>query len=96
MWSPMSNICLPSSRNNLAVSWSLIQAWNRRELSCPALSLTPELTATLAGGLLHACFPRLAVGIVVGFDTLARTGELLNLVVGDVLVDVSFGFAGVL
>ena len=87
---------LPSARNNFAISWSLIQAWNRRELPCRALPLTPELTAALAGGFLHAGFPRLAAGIVVGFDTLARTGELLNLVVEDVLVDTTSGFAGVL
>ena len=87
---------LPSARNNLAVSWPLIQAWKRRELPCRALPLAPELTAALARGVLHAGFPRLAAGIVVGFDTLARTGELLNLVVEDVLVDASSGFAGVL
>ena len=37
---------------------------------------------------------RLWAGIVVGFDTLGRTGELLNLVVEDVLVDTTSGFAG--
>ena len=80
---------LPSAHTSLAVSWSLIHAWNRRELPCRALPLTPELTAALAGGFLHAGFPLLAGGIVVGFDT-------LNLVVEDVLVDASSGFAGML
>ena len=87
---------MPSARGNLPIAWSLIQAWNRRELPSRALPLTPELVAGLAGGFLVAGFPRLAAGIVVGFDTLARTGELLGFVVDDVLVDSRAGFAGIL
>ena len=86
---------MPSAKNNLPIAWSLIQAWNRRELPCRALPLTPELVAGLAGGFLVAGYPRLAAGILIGFDTLARTGELLSLVVDDVLIDKRAGFAGV-
>ena len=87
---------MPSSKNHLPVAWSLIQSWNRRELPCRALPLTPQLVAGLAGGFLIARHPRLAAGVLVGFDTLARTGELLSLVVDDVLVDKRAGFAGIL
>ena len=87
---------MPSAKGSVPLAWSLIQAWNRRELPCRALPLTPELVAGMAGGFLVAGYPRLAAGTLVGFDTLARTGELLSLVVDDVMVDGRAGFAGVL
>ena len=87
---------MPSAKGGVPIAWSLIQAWNRRELPCRALPLTPELVAGMAGGFLVAGYPRLAAGLLVGFDTLARTGELLSLVVDDVMVDGRAGFAGVL
>ena len=49
----------------------------------------------LAGGFLLANMPRMAAGIVVGSDLLARTGELLSLVVDDVLVCDVLGFASI-
>ena len=61
-----------------------------------ALHLTPERVAGTAGGFLVTGYPGLAAGALVSFGTLARTGELLSLVVDDVMVDGRAGFAGVL
>ena len=73
------------SKGNLGMSWSLCQAWGRRELPCRALPLTLQTLAGMAGGLLLAGHEQIAAAIVVGFDVIARTGELLNLTVDDIM-----------
>ena len=73
------------AKGNLGMSWSLCQAWGRRELPCRALPLTLETLSGMAGGLLLAGQAHLAAAVVVGFDLVARTGELLNLTTDDVM-----------
>ena len=70
---------IPTLRRNMALSWSLLAAWNRHEMPTRALPMTPDILAAFCGGLVLAKHPTLALLCVFGFTTLARTGELLSL-----------------
>ena len=76
---------LPGAKGHLALSWSLTHAWGRRELPCRALPLTLQTLAGLAGGCIVAWHCRIACALIVGFDLIARTGELLSLTSSDVV-----------
>ena len=78
---------VPSCRGRLNLSWSLCGAWGRHELPSRALPLTPELLAAVCGAFLRAGMPRIALGSVLGFAVLARTGELLTLMRHQVFFD---------
>jgi integrase len=76
---------VPGAKGNLGLSWSLCSAWGRRELPCRALPLTLQTLAGMAGGCILAGHPMLAAALIVGFDLIARTNELLSLCSDDVL-----------
>ena len=75
---------VPNLRRHLSLSWSLIAAWARHELPSRALPFTPAVLAAFCGALVRMGQVRLALACIVGFDTLARTGELLGLEAGHV------------
>ena len=70
---------IPALRHNLALSWSMLAAWNRHEMPTRAMPMTPQILAAFCGGLVLSGNPSLALLCVFGFSSLARTGELLSL-----------------
>ena len=84
--SGLQHFC-PQVKHNVPMSWRLLGAWQRNELPCRAPPLTLELVYALAGQALRKGRGDIALLLVVGFDLLLRTGELLRLVARDVTID---------
>ena len=78
---------LPPVRRKLSGAWRLISAWQRTELPHRA----PPFTALLVMGLARQCaknsWADTAVLLLLGFETFARTGELLGARKRDFVVD---------
>ena len=62
---------IPSLRHNLALSWSMLAAWNRHEMPTRAMPMTPQILAAFCGGLVLSGNPSLALLCVLGFSSLA-------------------------
>jgi integrase len=76
--SALQHFC-PALRHHLNGSWRLYSAWTRAEIPLRAPPLTADYTLVLAGKALRLEQPRIAVALMVGFQCLLRTGELLGL-----------------
>ena len=75
---------VPSLKRTLNLSWSMCSAWNRLELPTRALPFDPPTLVAFCGGLRRAGYDRIAACSIVGFNVLARTGELLTLTRGQI------------
>lgn len=74
---------IPQLRRQLPRSWKLKAIWDKLELPCQAVPLSLEVLFGIVGFFLrHEEFP-MAFGCLLGFNSLLRTGELLQLRVGD-------------
>ena len=74
----------PQLKRKLLESWRLIKAWQKHEIPNRAPPFTP-LTLSVLAGWCHGQFPELALGLLVGFQGLLRTGELLQVRNKDIL-----------
>ena len=70
---------IPSLRHQLPSSWRLYKAWGRHELPARAPPLTQTFTQALAGKAFELSRGDIAVALLVAFEALLRTGELLSL-----------------
>ena len=80
-----------SLRHQFPSSWRLYKAWGRHELPARAPPLTQNFVHALAGKAFEIRRGDIAVAILVGFDALLRTGELVSLTKQD--VDIAPNFA---
>ena len=80
---------LPVLKGHLRGAWELTQAWQRLGLPARAPPLPPRHCLALAGWCLQAGYPEMAVGIVLAFHCVLRTGELLALSTRDVSINLS-------
>lgn len=70
---------IPQLRRQLPRSWKLKAIWDKLELPCQAVPLSLEVLFGIVGFFLrHEEFP-MAFGCLLGFNSLLRTGELLQL-----------------
>jgi len=79
---------LPQLRKHLPRSWKLKAVWDRLELPAQAVPLSLEHTIAIAGYFFENGDWRVSLGILVCFNAMLRTGELLNLRAGDVVFTV--------
>ena len=84
---------LPFVKGNLKGAWRLFQAWQRAELPARATPFTYQTLSGMAGVFLHWGDTRTAVGLLLGYHGILRTGELLNLKKGDMDIDADNGRA---
>jgi hypothetical protein len=76
---------VPPLRWRLNGSWRLHAAWRKAEPSKQVPPLTTTMAQGIAGGFVKHGWAQDAVGILLGFHCILRTGELLDLLVGDIL-----------
>ena len=74
----------PQLKRRLLQGWRLVKAWQRHEIPTRAPPFTP-LTLSLLAGWLQSCRPELALAVVVAFEALLRTGELLQVKNRDII-----------
>lgn len=72
----------PSSKRNLNQSWKMLKTWQQHELPARATPFT-WVTLQIVLGKVHTLSPQTALGLLVAFKCLLRTGELLNLTARD-------------
>ena len=70
---------MPVARRHLQRSWKLMKAWSREEPSQRATPFSPILLLGFAGAAVAVGHIELAAFLLVGFDTFARTGELMRI-----------------
>ena len=78
---------VPHVKRHMDLCWSMSKEWDRLELPFRALPFTPLTLCAFSGGLLRMGYSRLPLFCVLGFDILARTCELLSLLVNQVHLD---------
>jgi len=69
---------VPVVRRYLHKSWKLLRAWQRAEPPHRAVPFSPPLLLGFAGACAAIGEVEAAAFLLVGFDTMARTGELFN------------------
>jgi hypothetical protein len=69
---------VPVVRRYLHKSWKLLRAWQRAEPPNRAVPFSPPLLLGFAGACVAIKEIEAAAFLLVGFDTMARTGELFN------------------
>ena len=84
---------VPSIRGCLNAAWRMHSAWSRHELPSRCFPMTLEMAHGLAGLALHWQWFDMCIGILVAFDCLLRTGELMQMRVGDIMINASLNFA---
>ena len=84
---------VPSIRGCLNASWRMHSAWSRHELPTRCFPMTQDMASALSGLALHWQWFDMCVGILIGFDCLLRTGELLQLRVADIMINDHLTFA---
>lgn len=69
----------PNLRNHLPGSWRLFKTWSVHEVPCRAPPLPEHVLQAMVGwGFFHGYYS-FGVSLLVGFYTMLRTGEILNL-----------------
>ena len=76
---------IPALRKHLPRSWKLKAVWDKLELPAQAIPLSLNHTIAIAGYFFSKGDWRISLGIMICFNALLRTGELLNLRAGDVV-----------
>lgn len=76
---------IPQLRKHLPRSWKLKAIWDKLELPAQAVPLSLEHTIAISGYFAKGGNWRVSLGILVCFNAMLRTGELLHLRVGDVI-----------
>ena len=79
----------PQLKRRLLQSWRLIKAWQKHEIPSRAPPLTVSTLFVLAGWL-QKHLPEVALGVVVAYYALLRTGELLQIKNKDVICSQDF------
>ena len=74
---------IPQLRRQLPRSWKLKAIWDKLELPCQAVPLSLEVLFGFVGYFLKVHEDTMALGCLLGFNALLRTGELLSLRVAD-------------
>ena len=77
---------LLTCRRHLHGAWELLEAWEKAELPCRACPITAEMLLGLCGALVQSGFWRDAFLALAGFHLLLRTGEILTLRAGDLML----------
>ena len=80
---------LSELKRQLPGSWRLLGAWQRAELPVRSPPMLWETVSALAGWALTQKQPIFAAGVLVAYQCLLRTGELLCLTVADVFFNPS-------
>ena len=75
---------VPQVRKNLYQSWRLLKVWAKKEPPKRALPMHPVLLLGMAGMFAYIGCVDCGAVLLVGFDTMMRSGELYNLCVKDV------------
>ena len=75
---------VPQFRKHLFLSWRLLNVWEKKEPPKRALPMHPVLLLGMAGMLAYIGATDAVAVLLVGFDTMLRSGELYNLCVKDV------------
>ena len=70
---------VPTLRHSLPLSWRLVKTWHKHELPTRAVPLDAATALAYAGLFWAWNEPRMAAGILIGFDFFLRTGELFLL-----------------
>eukprot|EP00435_Cladocopium_sp_Y103_P006921 s1363_g2.t1 len=74
---------VPQCKRNLVGAWRLHGSWTRAELPARALPFLPVMVYALAQCAFDNRWPDLALLLLLGFDTFARSGELFSAKKGD-------------
>lgn len=82
-------VFLPFLRRHLPYSWHLFSLWRRNERSWQATPMGDELLWALVGKTLECQWLAMGTLLMLGYFGLLRTGELVNLRVGDLRVSSS-------
>ena len=69
----------PNLRNQLPGAWRLLKTWHVNEITNRAPPLPEHVVHAMAGWAFFKGFYSFGVSLLVGFDTMLRTGELLGL-----------------
>ena len=74
---------VPQLRRQLPRSWKLKAVWDKLELPCQAIPISMEILFGFCGYFWKRKDLQMVFGCILGFNALLRTGELLQLRVGD-------------
>ena len=77
---------MPGAKGRISQSWKLFRLWRKLEIPCRAPPITAELTFSFAALAIHRGDLMFAGLLLLGFEGLLRTGELLHLRGTDVLI----------
>lgn len=77
---------MPWAKGRISQSWKLFRLWRKLEIPCRAPPITAELTFSFAALAIHRGDLMFAGLLLLGFEGLLRTGELLHLRGTDVLI----------
>ena len=77
---------LPLARTRIPEAWRLFRTWRRVEKPDRAPPLPPFVLWGLVGFCIHRDWPRMAALLALGFRAILRTGELLKVSAGDILL----------
>ena len=70
-------------KRQMIQSWDLLSTWQLHELPTRATPFSLDVVLAMAGAALQRGWLDMAVGLLLAFQALLRTGELLNLTCGD-------------
>ena len=76
---------MPMLKGRLRGAWRLLKTWDEHELPSRAPPLLVDMVLAMAGAAMLRKDHEAAVGYMVAFQTLLRTGELLGLKVADIV-----------
>ena len=75
----------PSAKRNINQAWRMLKTWQLHELPARATPFT-WVTLQMVLGRMHAISPPTALGLLLAFKCLLRTGDLLGLVNKDITI----------
>lgn len=75
---------LPQSMGRLKHAWKLVKVWQKLEPPRRVLPISPLVVSAFAGVSLRLGFVPEASALLVGFDTMLRSGELYRLRIRDI------------
>ena len=78
---------LPSLKGHIPGAWRLLKAWHMHEIPCRAPPFPEKVLQALAGYFVFHDKPAMALSLLLGFYSMLRIGELLNIRNRDVVID---------